>query len=193
MVIILLSLLLVVAISTMGYSRRYWVRNTAGSWSATNWSLVAGGPALVGPPSSVGQARFGSYGTGNCTVDASVTVAGIIITTDYTGTISCGNNTITINNTILGESSTFTGGSITGNAGTSALNISTTGTVTFSGTNIGVDCDVNAGTIYLNGSNFGRTLDATHNTATGTISSTGGNTFNGVTTITNATSGTCRY
>src|SRR5690606_28586239 len=41
--------------------------------------------------------------------------------------------------------------------------------------------------------NFGRTLDATHNTATGTISSTGGNTFNGVTTITNATSGTCRY
>lgn len=84
-----------------------WVGDTDSNWSTDlNWY---GGSA----PGSDDVAIFDSYsGAVNCTIDASINVAGIDINTGYTGTITQGaGNTVTVGTSNYNqEAGTFTGG-----------------------------------------------------------------------------------
>jgi photosystem II stability/assembly factor-like uncharacterized protein len=145
---------------------RYWIATGAANWNSTaNWSTTSGGSSGASVPGSSDIAIFNGSGTGSCTINAAVNVAGIDVQSGYTGTISQGANTITVGT----SNATFAGGTFTG--GSSAITIN--GTVTFSGT---------AFTSTSNTLTFNSTVTATggsftHNSGTVTFSSSSAQTI----------------
>ena len=167
--------------SLLGQTTRYWVGPATAAWSSLNWASTSGGAAdLLGPPGALDHAVFDGNATANCQLDLAPTISQITIEVGYTGSIICGTNTLTVTGS---GNSRFAGGIISGTLGSASLNITVSDTVTFEGTSIQVACAVDAGTLYLNGSSFSRTLDATHNNGVGVVSSAGGNTFEGITSF----------
>jgi hypothetical protein len=109
---------------------RYWVGLLPGNWSAgINWSASSGGFGGAGAPGAGDYAVFdgGLLGAsqGKCTINVPVNIAGITITSGYSGTIVQGGNTITVSGAAGFGGGTFTGGT---------ANITIGGTFTISGT-----------------------------------------------------------
>jgi hypothetical protein len=163
----------------------YWVSNSASNWNnPANWSNTSGGSGGAGVPGSADFVYFSSNGTGNCTVDISVTVEGISIN-GYTGIIDLNGNPFLINGA---SNCTFADGTINDTPGSTNLTITTTGSTNFSGTTFNTPLNVSAGRILLNGSTFNADCSFTK-TGNNNDYSSGGNTFNGNVTLTNAGSG----
>ncbi|MBN2465906.1 hypothetical protein JXD38_09840, partial [candidate division WOR-3 bacterium] len=67
---------------------RYWVAASAGDWSSSaNWSATSGGAGGATVPESGDKAFFDGGGAGNCTIDASVTVDRIEVSSLYSGVV----------------------------------------------------------------------------------------------------------
>ncbi len=169
--------------SSYSFAQRYWIATTASNWNNTaNWSTSATGSGGSSVPGSGDQVFFTANRQGNCNLDVTPTVNGISVSS-YTSTIDLAGNTLTTTGT-----NTFAAGTITDSGGGGALQINGTSTTTFSGTLVNVPVTGTTGRIFLNGSTFGATFSLIK-TANNGDNSTGGNTFNGSVTITNASSG----
>jgi len=99
-------------------ANRYWVvAILPGNWnSAGNWSATSGGLGGAGVPGPGDVAIFdgGLLGleSGNCTINAPVSVSGITVSAGYGGTISQGANTIAVSGAASFAGGTFAGGSV---------------------------------------------------------------------------------
>jgi hypothetical protein len=108
---------------------RFWVglSGAANNWNNTaNWSTTSGGTGGASVPGSADIAIFDGSGLGNCTINATVNVAGLTVQSGYTGTISQGSNAITAGAT----GAVFSGGTFTGGSASITIN----GAITISGT-----------------------------------------------------------
>lgn len=113
---ILLAILCTISIAyTSKAANRYWIAASTANWNSTlNWSTTSGGAGGASVPGSGDIAIFNGSGTGNCTINATVNVAGFSIVSGYTGTISQGANTVTVGTSHFSQAAgTFTGGSVT--------------------------------------------------------------------------------
>jgi len=128
-------------------ANRFWVATTTANWSSSSWSTTSNGSPGASVPTTTDTAVFdGGNGTkiGNCTIPATVTVAGIKVISLYSGTISQ-NAPLTVSVVAIFSAGTFTssGTTITCNTGcsftlsgctftSSSANLSLGGTVTYS-------------------------------------------------------------
>ncbi|MEO8471263.1 MAG: T9SS type A sorting domain-containing protein [Chryseolinea sp.] len=161
---------------------RYWVATAASNWSNTaSWSTSSNGASGASVPAASNLAIFDGAGgkTGACNLDLTPTVAGITISSGYTGTIDLLGFTLTTTGT-----QTFTGGTISNTGAAATVALSTSGTSTFSGTIFNVSLTGTSGRIFFNGSVFNGTINVSK-TASSTDSGIGGNTFNSTVTLTN--------
>ena len=131
-------------------ANRYWVNKgllVNSNWDNTaNWSGSSGGlGGLVGIPGPGDVAIFDGVGlvlpsTGNCTIDVPVSIAGITITSGYTGTITQGANAVAVS----GDAS-FSGGVFSGGSANIAIGGSFTLSATaFTSTSANLELDGNA-------------------------------------------------
>ncbi|MCB9189661.1 MAG: T9SS type A sorting domain-containing protein [Flavobacteriales bacterium] len=179
----LLSILVYVLIlltPITGFTQRYWVSGSNANWSGNNWSSSSGGaPDGGGPPTAGVQAFFDANGTGNCNVDIAAAFDGLT-TTGYTGIIDINGSSFAIsgvNDCILA------GGTINDSPGTSSIQINTSGIVRFSGTAFGAAINA-TGSIDFDGGTFNSVVTVNHDFSN--QYGTGGCTFNGNLSITNA-------
>lgn len=95
-------------------ANRFWIAGSTGDWNNTaNWSTSSGGSGGASVPGSSDVAKFDGNGTGNCTINATVNVAGIDIGSGYSGTISQGSYVVTVGSSHFNVAGgTFTGGSV---------------------------------------------------------------------------------
>ncbi|HXD94152.1 MAG TPA: hypothetical protein VNX01_13150, partial [Bacteroidia bacterium] len=122
----LIAFLLFLSFCGFGTSK-YWVASSASNWNNTaNWSLSSGGVNGAAVPGSGDVAIFDGGSLANCSIDATVNVAGFNVTSSYTGLISQNSFKITIG----ASNAVFSGGTFSG--GTNSININ--GTFTISGT-----------------------------------------------------------
>lgn len=78
---------------------RYWIAGAPGNWTDTaNWSASSGGPGGASIPIVDTTAVFDSNGVGNCTIDASVWIAGLQLSSGYSGILSQNSNEMLIGN-----------------------------------------------------------------------------------------------
>ena len=163
--------------TNLNAANRYWVASSTGNWNSTaNWSTTSGGVSGASVPGSSDIAIFdgGKGYNGNCTINSTVSVAGIQMTTttiastvyNYSGTISKGSSSLTIGaNGILVNYGTFNGGtsdfSCTGSVSLGGGTfISTTGIFSVSGnfTYSSGTFTHNNGTVNFNGGTTSITL-----------------------------------
>ena len=167
------------------FGQRFWVASSSGNWNnSANWSATSGGSGGASVPTSADAAIFNGAGgkNGTCVITTDVVVAGLSLT-GYSGQITVSSSNLSING-----AATFNTGTIATSGVGSTLAIVTTGNATFAGTVFSIPLTVTAGNLLFNGSTFNNTVAATK-FATGVNQvATGGNTFNGVTSITNASS-----
>lgn len=72
--------------------QRYWISGVPGNWTdSANWSAFSGGPGGASIPIYDTTAIFDSNGIGNCSLDASAWIAGLRLSSGYTGTLSQNN------------------------------------------------------------------------------------------------------
>lgn len=163
----------------LAFAQRFWVAAGPSNWNNTaNWSTTSGGAGGASVPGPADLVTFNASGAGNCTLDVSATVGGITMN-GYTGTLNL--NGFTINTT---GTNTLTTGTINNSGGTGSFNLNTTGTTTFNGTTFGANVTGISGRLLFNGSTFNGTVTVTKTDANNDAGS-GGNVFNGATTITN--------
>jgi hypothetical protein len=102
---------------------RYWVNGGNGNWnSTTNWSATSGGSSGASVPTSSDDVFFDSAGNSNSTISATITILSLTIDSGYTATMT--HNAVL---TIAGNwdfSGTYT------IAGTGAIVVSATSTIT---------------------------------------------------------------
>ena len=92
-------------------ANRYWVASSPStSNSAANWSETSNGSGGAGVPTYQDAVIFDGGSTFDCTVDANLTAASLLVTSGYTGTISQGASAITLNNAATFSGGTFAGG-----------------------------------------------------------------------------------
>lgn len=163
---------------------RYWIATAAGNWSdENNWSTVSGGTGPATPPSTLESAIFnGVNGAhGDCILTSNVNIANITLQASYLGMVDLQQNTLTIAGTGI-----FSGGEIlallSGN-----IMLNNTVNVTFSGTLFNAPLTGTSARIFFNGSEFNRPVQVTK-TGNNLDTSSGGNIFNAVTSITNSSS-----
>lgn len=71
---------------------RYWIAGIAENWADTsNWSVSSGGSGGASLPSIDTTAVFDTSGIGDCTLDVPIHVAGLQLSSGYTGTFSQNN------------------------------------------------------------------------------------------------------
>jgi hypothetical protein len=133
---IILIMLLFFSSDNLIAANRYWVYKgglfgNPSNWNnAANWSGMSGGlGGLVGVPGTGDVVIFdgGPLGLskGKCIIDVPVSVAGITITSGYTGTITQGANTVSVSGDASFGGAVYSGGS---------ANITIGGNFTISGT-----------------------------------------------------------
>ena len=156
----------------------YWVGGD-GSWSsASHWASSSGGAGGVGTPSITDSVIFDiNSAAAAVTVDASISVGGLSLTADFSGSISQGTSTIAVGSSNYSQA----GGTLTG--GSAAITIN--GNFTLSGGAF----SSTSGTLSVSG-NWSRTAGSfTHNSGTVAFTSTasgktitvGSQTFSGLT------------
>ncbi|MCG3167814.1 MAG: hypothetical protein POELPBGB_03609 [Bacteroidia bacterium] len=99
---------------SLSAANRFWITTASTDWNNTaNWSTTSGGTGGASVPGSSDIAKFDGNGTGNCTINATVNVAGIDIGSGYSGTISQGGYVVTVGTSHFNVAGgTFTGGSV---------------------------------------------------------------------------------
>ncbi len=145
-----------------------WNGSTSTAWNvATNWTPN-------GVPTAADYVTIVTGGN-NCILAGNTTVTNLTITT---GVLNL--NGFTLNTT----------GAVACNGGTcnNGTFNSTATTLIFAGTTFGANITANVTDVYFNGSTFNGSISVTKNSGSN-IQSTGNNTFNGVTSITNAGTG----
>jgi hypothetical protein len=185
--VFLISLINLIFSGTGFSANRYWVAASAGDWNNTlNWSVSSGGAGGASVPTTGDFVFFDGNSLSDCNLDVDAAFDGINLT-GYTGIIDL--NGFSFNPSVSGtEVCTFSEGTINDTPGTSEINFTTSNIVYFSGTTFGTAVIVTADRIIFSGSTFNELLTATQNGGANT-SGSGGCTFNGTTTITNAGSG----
>ena len=166
-------------------AQRYWVGTVPGAWNNTlNWSASPGGAGGASVPGATDQAVFDGTGgsNGNCNLDIAPNVAGIVMN-GYTGTLDL----LGFNLTTTGTN-TFATGTFANTGAPAAVTLNTTATTTFTGTLFNANVSGTTGRLLLNGSTFNGTFNVSKTSATNDAS-TGGNVFNGNTTITHLGTG----
>ena len=133
----------------------YW----DGGGGDNNWSTAANWDCDT-VPSSTSVVYFGSNSNKNCTLTAAVTVAGLIVTGSYTGTIDFNDQNVTINGDLILEAGTVQLGSGT---------LSVTGDLTVGGNGT---LDLGSGTSFITG-DFTLSDSATVELGSGTFSLAG--------------------
>lgn len=91
---------------------RYWIGtgNPKNFNDSNNWSTTSGGSGGASVPGSSDKAIFDGSATGNCNIDASITIQQLDVQSGYTGSITQQTGyTFTVS-----QSSTFAGGTFTG-------------------------------------------------------------------------------
>ena len=109
-------------------TKRYWVGNgTNKNWNSTgNWSATSGGASGASVPVSTDSVYFDGSGTGQCSINATVSIKRLEIGSGYTDTVKQNVNTITVGTSgMVLSGGVFKGGSAT---------ISDEGVFTLSGT-----------------------------------------------------------
>jgi hypothetical protein len=92
-------------------SNLHWVAPSNSVWnSASNWSTTPGGAGGAGVPTAADAVFFESNRVTNCTVDVNAIVYNMNVLPGYTGTISQGTNTMTIDNAATLGGGIFQGG-----------------------------------------------------------------------------------
>jgi len=82
-------------------ANKYWVASSSQNWNdASYWSLTSGGTGGVTPPGNTDNAIFDSNGVGDCTLNVSINVLGLLMSSGYTGTIDTSTNDHTIIGTL---------------------------------------------------------------------------------------------
>jgi hypothetical protein len=157
----------------------YWI-GSGSNWNTTSsWSASSGGASCNCVPGVADEVIFDNA-SGNCVISSSVSIAGITLTSAFTGAISLFDNASDLTST---GSSVFAGGTITdGGTGASVILTTGTGSTTFAGTIFDVAVSGSSGDLFFNGSRFKKDLDITK-TVSNINSSLGGNTFEASTTI----------
>lgn len=125
-----LSLVFILITGMKAFSgTRYWRGNGSNlNWSSTgNWSATPGGATGASVPGSNDSAYFGSYGTGQCSLNMAVNVKRLEMTSGYTDTLKQNSYIVGVGTTgIVLSGGTFSGGS---------SNIFNNGIFTLSGAN----------------------------------------------------------
>jgi hypothetical protein len=94
-------------------ANRYWVASSPStSNSAANWSETSSGTGGAGVPTYQDAVIFDGGSVNNCTIDANLTAASLLVTAGYTGTITQGASAITLNSAATFSGGTFTGGTV---------------------------------------------------------------------------------
>lgn len=87
---------LMLFMATVQAADRYWVATSSSNWNSTaNWSTSNGGTGGASVPGPSDVAYFTSSGSGNCAINATVNVAGMVMS-GYSSTISQNSNSITM-------------------------------------------------------------------------------------------------
>ncbi|MDP2990549.1 MAG: hypothetical protein Q8O57_08300, partial [Kiritimatiellota bacterium] len=98
-----------VMLGTASAADRFWV-GANGTWNNTaNWSATSGGGGSAGVPGATDMAIFDGNGTGNCDIDANISVLGLRMEAGYTGTntqsaawtITTGTNGLIVSNGVF--------------------------------------------------------------------------------------------
>ncbi|MEP6726101.1 MAG: hypothetical protein ABJC98_09815 [Bacteroidota bacterium] len=123
---LILLFILFAGFSNTLIAARFWISATSSNWNnPANWSNVSGGAGNFSVPGIADDVNFDNLGTGNCTIDAVLTIKSLTVAAGYGGNIIQGSNSITIINAALFAGGSFTGGS---------ANITIPGVFTISGT-----------------------------------------------------------
>src|SRR6185437_11290381 len=106
-----LLFLTLVFLSVHVHAARFWIANSASNWNNTaNWSTVTGGAGGASVPGSGDAVTFDGNGTGDCLIDAPVSILKITVSTAYGGTITQGANIFTTSSTAIFSGGAFAGG-----------------------------------------------------------------------------------
>jgi hypothetical protein len=90
---------------------RHWVAPSSSTWSTTaNWSLTAGGTTGAAVPTSIDDVIFDDVNDNSITLGSNATMKSLTLDPGYSGTITQGTNTLTINNGANLSGGTFAGG-----------------------------------------------------------------------------------
>lgn len=164
------------------FGQRYWVASSSGNWSnPSNWSTTSGGSGGASVPTAADAVIFNGSGgkNGNCVITSDVSVASFSMT-GYTGQI-----TVSSSDLIITGTATFNTGQMVSSGTGSTATVNSSATTSFAGTTFSIPLTVSSTDLFFNGSTFNSSLTATK-TGGGANTSTGGNTFNGTTSVTNA-------
>lgn len=166
-------------VGQLAAQNRFWVAASPSNWNnPANWSTTSGGAGGASVPGATEVAIFNANGAGDCLLDIAPTVGGITVN-GYVATINLQGNNLTTTGTTL-----FTTGSVTNSGASAGIILNTLNTTTFNGTLISVNVSGSTGRLFFNGSTFNGSVNVNKTDANSDFSA-GGNTFNGVTTITN--------
>jgi hypothetical protein len=127
---------------------RYWIASSSANWNDTaNWSTSSGGSGGASVPGSSDDAHFDGNGTGDCTVNATVSINNITFAS-YTGTFDANDNDLTFTGDVsLDSSVTYISG-----AGTITLSGSNDQDIDFNGESVeDIEIDKTSGTVTLTG------------------------------------------
>jgi PKD repeat protein/alpha-tubulin suppressor-like RCC1 family protein len=88
---------------------RYWIAAGNSTWNTpTNWAVYTGGPTVSRAPNSLSNVYFDTNGSGNCSIDTTVSINSLSIT-GYRDTISQNSNHIYVNSSMILRDGTFVG------------------------------------------------------------------------------------
>ncbi len=138
---------------------RHWVSTNNGNWNNNNnWSTTAGGAGGAGAPGTADEVFFDDAFDNSVTLNATVSVSGIKMSSGYSGTFTQGTRTITVANNLTLDGGIFAGGSAAITVGdTFKLNganfTSTSGTMDLQGDFVmtGGSFNTNNGTVRFSG------------------------------------------
>lgn len=172
-------------ISNLNAANRYWIATSGSNWNNTNnWSTSSGGSGGASVPTTGDRVYFDLSGPGNCTLDIPVTVDGITMTANYSGTLELAG--FSFNPTVSGsEHCYFRGGTITDTPGTSSVSFTTSGISHFSGTTFNAPINIIAGRVRFSGGTFNNPVTVEDNGSSSTTGA-GGCTFNSTLKVTNS-------
>lgn len=165
-------------------ANRYWVSDTTGNWNNTlNWATSNNGTPGASVPSISDKVYFNGSGIGNCDIDTTISIDGII-TTGYPGAIDL--KGFSFNIAASGTSSSnLSEGEFKNTGAASSITGTTTGEIIFSGTTFNVPINVVAGRIRFSGGIFNQPVTVEDNGGAST-NGAGGCVFNSTLHVTNS-------